>query len=357
MTDLRAALVTPLSGALAVFGRDGARALSLWAEHAALPPPFDRVALEVHDADPDPAGAMARAADSRPHLIFGPYGSGPARAAIGATERLVWNHGGASSALAWQRYPNVVNVLSPASSYLTGPLDLVRSVDPDASTVALVHGVSGFSRDVAEGARAAARRLAFRVHDTPLPRAGGGQAAAAAGRAPNADVLLVVGRFEEELAAARVLVGRPWPAAAFIGAGEEDVLAELGRELEGLLGPAQWVPQAAPDPDEGPDAGWFVERFTRATGQPPSYPAAQAFASGVVAARALREAGEPDEEALRAAATGLSCTTLYGEFRLDPDTGLQVGHRVVVVQWHSGRREVVWPEAQVPVIYPRRQDP
>lgn len=350
MTDLQAALVTPLTGSLAGFGRDGAQALSLWAEHAAsLPAPFDRVALEVHDTEPDPAQATARAADSRPHLIFGPYGSGPARAAARATDRLVWNHGGATSALSWGQHPNVVNVLSPASSYLSGPLELVRSVDPRARRVALVHGTTGFSQDVAEGARASARHLAFDVHDTPLPQGRGGDAARGV---PDADVLLVAGRFEEELAAAHVLVDRSWPAAVFIGAGEEGVLAELGGRREGLLGPAQWVPQAGPDADEGPDAAWFVRRFTHAAGHPPTYPAAQAFATGVIAARALREAGQADEDALRAAAVDLSCTTLYGHFRLDPVTGLQAGHQVLVVQWQGGRREVVWPHPHVPVIYP-----
>lgn len=350
MTILRAALVTPLSGSLAGFGQDGAQALSLWAREAvSTPAPFDRVELEVHDAEPDPAQAMVQATASRPHLVFGPYGSGPARAAARATDRLVWNHGGATSALGWAQHPNVVNVLSPASSYLSGPLELVRSLDTAARGVALVHGTSGFSEDVAEGARATGQRLAFDVQDIPLPE---GQAASAARDVPPADVLLVVGRFEEERAAARVLVDRPWPAAAFIGAGEEHVLAELGRKREGLLGPAQWVPQAGPEPDEGPGSAWFVRRFTQATGRAPSYPAAQAFAAGTLAARALREAGEADEEALRAVAVSMSCTTLYGDFQLDPATGLQAGHRVVTVQWQHGRRQVVWPHPQVTAIYP-----
>lgn len=350
MAVLRAALVTPLTGSLAGFGGDGAHALSLWVREAAvLPAPFDRVELEVHDTEPDPAQAMGAAVYTRPHLIFGPYGSGPARAACGATARLVWNHGGATSELAWPRHPNVINVLSPASSYLSGPLELVRSVDAGARRVALVHGTGGFARDVAQGARAAADRLGFEVADIALPP--GGIEAAARG-VPDANVLLVVGRFEEELAAAHVLVDHPWPAAAFIGAGEETVLAELGDQREGLVGPAQWVPQAGPEPDEGPGASWFVRRFTREAGHPPSYPAAQAFAAGILAARALREAGEAGDDALRAAAANLSCTTLYGSFRIDPGTGLQDGHEVVVVQWQHGRREVVWPDPQVPVIYP-----
>ncbi|MGH3319181.1 MAG: ABC transporter substrate-binding protein [Nocardioidaceae bacterium] len=351
MTVLGAALVTPLSGPLGGFGRDGAEALSLWADEAAqLPAPYTRVELTVYDAEPDPAGAMRTAAARAPLLVFGPYGSGPAQVAIGATDRLVWNHGGAASTLCWPRYANAINVLSPASSYLVGPLELVRAVDPRARTAVLAHSSTGFAKDVAAGAKSAATRLGFSAQVTSFAS---GRAESSARDLPDGDVLLVVGRFADEIAVGRTLLCRPWRAATFVGAGEEDVLAALGEAREGLLGPAQWMPQTAPEPDEGPDAGWFVSRFEHGAGRPPSYPAAQAFAAGVLAARALREAGAADDAALLAVAKTLSCTTLYGAFRLDPHTGLQVGHQVVTVQWQHGRRRVVWPESQAQVIYPR----
>jgi branched-chain amino acid transport system substrate-binding protein len=97
---LRATLVTPLSGKLARFGRESATALTLWAEQAAeLPAPWIGVDLESFDADPDPGAAMRAAAETRPDVLFGPYGSSPALAATCATDRVVWNHGGATSDL------------------------------------------------------------------------------------------------------------------------------------------------------------------------------------------------------------------------------------------------------------------
>ena len=55
-----------------------------------------------------------------------------------------------------------------------------------------------------------------------------------------------------------------------------------------------------------------------------------------------------------AAARQLACTTLYGGFRLDPVSGLQVGHRVLTVQWQNGARRVVWPpeQAERSLLYP-----
>src|SRR6266540_4139998 len=153
MAILRVALVTPLTGPLARFGRAGSTALDVWARQAArLPAGWRGVKLEVHDAH------------------------------------------------------------------------------PDARTVALLHGETGFARDVAGGARAAATALAFEVRAVGFPP---GQAADAAAQLPDAEVLLVVGGFEDEIAAARVLLGRGWRAAAFVAAGVEEVLAPLGPGRDG----------------------------------------------------------------------------------------------------------------------------
>jgi len=62
MTTLRAALVTPLTGPLASFGKACATGLTLWAEHAALlPPPWTDVELDVRDTGSD-VGTSIRAA-------------------------------------------------------------------------------------------------------------------------------------------------------------------------------------------------------------------------------------------------------------------------------------------------------
>jgi branched-chain amino acid transport system substrate-binding protein len=315
--------VTPLTGPLARFGRAGAAALRLWAERSAA-------RLSVLDAHPDSARAMEAAADVRADVWFGPYGSGPAVEAFGAACRpdgpAVWNHGGATSRLAWPEFPRVLNVLAPASTYFDGMLEAARAADPSVRTVAVVHAPTGFGRDVGRGAVACARRLGYEVVE-----------------AGQADVLLVAGPFEFELAAARRLLDRPWRVAGFVGAGVEDVLAELGDRREGLVGPSQWHAAAGREPSEGPSAAWFRGAYWRTEGHDPEYPAAQAFAAGVLAARCLADAGSSDPAAVVAAAVALRCDTLLGVFRLDPESGRQVGHQVCTVQWQDGRRRVVWP--------------
>jgi branched-chain amino acid transport system substrate-binding protein len=264
-------------------------------------------------------------------------------AAARACPRVIWNHGGATARLTSSAFPQVINVLSPASTYFAGVLQAIHSSDPTAKTVALFHSTTGFGRDVAAGAKLEASRLQMMMQAVPFESS---QALEAVSMVPDGDILLVVGNFADERAVAPLLVSRKWRFAAFVGAGVAEVLAALGEKREGLLGPAQWIPTATYTPDEGPNTRWFVTKYQETAGIDPPYPAAQAFAAGLLYARCLRDSGSCDDAAQLATARRLACTTLYGGFQLDPTSGLQSGHQVLVVQWQQGRLCVVWPPEQ-----------
>jgi branched-chain amino acid transport system substrate-binding protein len=348
MIMLRAALVTPLSSELGSYGRAGALALDLWAAwHNSKFSP--KIEFSIFDADPDPVAALARAEQAGADLLFGPYGSGPMAAIAAATSRLVWNHGGA-------RVPpgkNVVTVLAPADSYFHGAIRAVREADPGLRSVCVLSGSTGFGRAVSAGAANEAGRLGLLVNEGSLAAAGSGNMLP--DRAvQHADMLLAAGRFAEETTAARRLLPGRWRAAGFVAAGVEEVFAELGSVREGLLGPAQWLAETAPSPEEGPTAAEFVAAYRHRASADPPYPAAQAFAAGVIATRCLRDAGTADDAALAEAACALQCTTMFAPFRLDPGTRRQVGHRVLTVQWQQGVRRVIWPleQAQARLRHP-----
>ena len=352
MTKLHTALVTPLTGPLALYGRATAAGLTLWAKHATnLPSPWTDVDLDVRDTGNNTAAVVRATLDARPDVLFGPYGSSAMLSAARASERVIWNHSGATSQLARPAFPQVLNVLSPASSYFVGVLQAVHAFHPEAKTVSLFHSTSGFGRDVAAGAATEARKLHLEIQSIPFEPS---HAVEASSRVTQRDILLVVGNFADERAVAPILLARTFPFAAFVGAGVEEVLAELGNQREGLLGPAQWNTSARYQPDEGPDANWFITKYRETVGSDPPYPAVQAFAAGLLCARCLRDSGSCDDAAQLEAARRLVCTTLYGGFRLDPMSGLQVGHQVVVVQWQEGKRRVVWPreQAERPLLLP-----
>jgi ABC-type branched-subunit amino acid transport system substrate-binding protein len=334
-----AALVTPLSGPLARYGRAGAAALRLWAGDA-------QVELEVTDAHPSAAAALASALGGRrrPDALFGPYGSGSALAVARASRSVFWNHGGATARLSRPLFPRVINVPAPASSYLAATLAAIEAPALAGRAAMLLHSTTGFGREVASGAIRAATAMGLAVSELAFEPGEGARAASAVARRPDAEVLLVAGGFDDEIAIAEELLGRPWWAAAFVAAGVEEILAPLGERLEGIYGPCQWLAETAPEPELGPDQRWFSAAYERAAGAPPPYPAAAAYAAGVLWEHCCRQAGTTEPDAVAAAAAGLQTTTLFGRFGVDPATGLQDGHRVGVVRWRSGRR--------VPVISP-----
>jgi ABC-type branched-subunit amino acid transport system substrate-binding protein len=333
---LRAALVTPLSGPLARYGRSGAIALRLWAAQAG-------VDLVIADAYPSAAAAVASVAvRHRIDVLFGPYGAGPAVAAARAAPTVLWNHGGASARLVRQAFPHVVNVPAPAATYLAAVISALDAAKLAGAEAVLLHSRTGFGREVAGGALRAAGDIGLAVTAIPFdPGDGDGAARSVQGR--GADVLLVAAGFDDELAIGARLLRRRWRVVALVAAGVDEVLAPIADRLSGVYGPCQWLPDAAPQPEDGPDSRWFTTAYRQAAGSPPPYPAAAAFASGVLWQRCTRDAGDAAPEAVQAAAERLTTTTLFGAFRLGPVTGLQEGHRVGVVQWRRGQRQIITP--------------
>jgi len=212
--------------------------------------------------------------------------------------------------------------------------------------VTILHAASGtFAREVArgaaEGARAAGcvdvRVMAF---ESPLLDASA-LCREAARRDP--DLVVSVGTFEDDLAVARERTSLPERIVlALVAAGLAAFGDELGTLADGIVGPSQWEPAPDDTPLLGPESDSFSGAFEEVFHRPPEYPAAQAFALGLILMECRRRCGGSlDDAALLGAARALETTTFYGGFRLDPRTGGQVGHRIRLVRWQDGRKRVV----------------
>jgi branched-chain amino acid transport system substrate-binding protein len=275
-------------------------------------------------------------------LLVGPYGSDLVReAAAWAAERgrVVWNHGGSADDV--ERRPGVISVASPASRYLAAVLEAVAR-QCRAARVLLVVGRGGFGHQCVQGARHAASRLGMSVvgsvaHDE-VPDA------------PDVDVLLMAGTFEQDVALVRRLRARPAVIGA-VAAGLGAFVHELGSQANGILGPSQWEEGAHFAVDVGPRSAMVVRGLrarvlpTLSTGRGTShveYPSAQAYAAVLVALRCLQTTATLDDQTLAGAARHLRCTTFFGRFGLGDD-GRQLDHDVLVVQWHAGAKRIVWP--------------
>ncbi len=307
--------------------------------------------LQIYDDE-----SLARAAgrlterlirDDRVDLLFGPYGSGSVRAAATmahAHGQILWNHSGASTTSAGDS--SVVSILSPASGYLCAILELVKAADPSFRRVALYWSTTGFAEEIAAGARAwmAAAGITLVVDQSyrsgdvirrDLDRLADDRV----------DLILGVGRIEDDLTLARHLLDvRPTvKAIGVVAAGISRFRDEMGSHADGFLAPSQWESQVDYHVDCGPRAHQFVARYLARATVPLDYPAAQAYAAGLIAQRCVEIAGTLDPVALRDAANRLRLTTLFGPYEIDRGTGLQTAHPMLVTQWQGGKKVVVWP--------------
>jgi hypothetical protein len=325
---IRAAAALALSGRYSGPGRQAAAGLTAWAARAGA-----RLTIEDDRSDPARSAALTLELAPRADLLFGPYGSGPARAvaeALAGRPAVVWNHGGAAVRPTSAR---LVDVLGPAERYWAGLAPALAAEGADLARVAVVLAPTGFGRATAEGAAASLRAAgAAPLAEIELGE-GGPAAAAAAALAAGARTVVGCGRIEDDLGLGRALAGAG-ARVALVVCGIRRAADELGPAVLGWLGPAQWVPAAEGGPAPPVDLAADAE-----------YPAAQALAAGLVAQEALALAGSAAPDALWDAARALDTATFLGPFRVDGE-GRQVAHAPVLVRWeeHGGRleRRVAW---------------
>ncbi len=313
---LRAVAALALTGRYAVMGRQAAAGLRAWAGSRGA-------ALRIEDDRSEPAesarllGSLAGGAD----VVFGPYGSGPARAvadAMAGRAEVVWNHGGAAVPRTGAR---LVDVLGPAESYWRGLPAALAALGEDPSRVAVARCPGEFGAAVAAGVEGAP------VLDVDPADPG---ACVRAAQDAGARWLVGGGRAEDDLALARALRGTALRAGLVV-CGVALAGDELGDAVAGWIGPAQWAPGGPPPPVPLPAGS--------------DYPAAQALAAGLLAERAAQLAGTFAPDALWDAARALRTRTFLGPFAVD-DEGRQTAHAPLIVVWRGRgaalRREVLW---------------
>ena len=292
--------------------------------------------------------------DDHAGIIIGPYSAALTRAAAQAAQarrRLLWNQGGASPALYRQGNPWIVGILTPADQYLSGLLPAVREIRPEASTLAIIRAAAGeFPRAIAAGVQQSADELGFRIilsrqfNPQTLDHEFA-QIIREICQSPP-DVLVIAGRFQQDLRLAELLAQSAprITAVAVIAAGVDAFRERLGENAENFIGPSQWEPAAHPQPavDYGPSAAQVQESLRRAGYPAADYPAAQAYAAGVIIQRCAQESGSRQDAALRQAAATLNFTTFYGQFRIDP-AGRPNAKPALLTQWRNHRKTIIWP--------------
>jgi branched-chain amino acid transport system substrate-binding protein len=283
-------------------------------------------------------------------VLLGPYSSSLTTALVEIAEehkKVLWNYGGSSDEICRHSRRYLVGIASPASDYLRGLPHWLAEEFPALSRICVLYSGRGtfgwqVARGILESAAAVACQsvelvpinLPLQNHDTLLRTLFD----------IGPEVVVLAGSFQDELGIMRIR--HRWPGTvqrvAAVAAGVGDFCAELGQIADGALGPSQWEPGITFPNIAGPTSDWFLDSFQRQFGRPPDYIAAGSFAAGLVLTECIRHAGSLDDENLRDTASNLDCNTFYGRFRIDSRTGIQTGHRVLLIRW-QGDHKVVLP--------------
>jgi hypothetical protein len=326
---LRVGACLSLSGRHARFGRQAALGLEIW---QGLESSVDLVVEDDH-SDPRTLETALKHVAADTDILLGPYSTQLMRAAgrVAADAGwLLWNHGGSGDDVEASHPGYIVSVLTPTSRYAHPFLRWLASTPGPRAKLWIAYGKGSFGRQVAAGAEALAQDFGI---DTA--RIGPGDDLPMAEPQPPWD-LFCAASFDEDVQIVRralSLPQRPSDVCA-VAAG----VREFGTAIddpEGIFGVGQWRPHSGHVAEIGPAETDFMAAYTDRAGVPPNYPAVQAAAGAALAVHCAKLAGGTTRELLWSAATALDTTTLFGGFKIDPRSGVQVKHETALVRWTS----------------------
>jgi len=241
-------------------------------------------------------------------------------------------------------------VASPASAFAEPALDLISSLDPNVTSVALVFADTPFTRAMAQGVKHWASlkgvHVVFEYYYKPGEVDFAKIARALLQAAPE---LLVGGGHREasvaELAKAVREAGVQVKAMILFQGDSPVVVEQLGDGAEGIMSLIEWFPKASYSPFiashlgyewYGPTVTDFNALYQRLYGENPNAEAAKAFAALLVLQYALEKAGTTDADAVARVLDEARIMTFYGPIEFDSNLethGRQLAHRPLVGQW------------------------
>jgi len=307
------------------------------------------------------------------HFILSTHSSPLVTAQAPVTEKykyILINWGAATDYIYEQGYKYNIQVVTPASKYQVQAVEALKAIDPGVKKVAFIYRDDELNKPSCLTAAARARELGFQVvyeksypldirdfipYIVDLARSG-------------AEALIACSYTEDGLTLAKQLADSG-VNFKMISMNQAPCIQRfydnLGKLAEGIICASQWEPGVRYSPQLarsmgiewfGPTKEEFIDLFTRISGDPKllSYHAAMAAAGVLVLLKAIETAQNLDQDAVRQAFNRLHMLTFFGVFKIDPATGKQAGHDMVLGQWQNGRFVAVWPQgaAETRLYYP-----
>lgn len=303
--------------------------------------------------------------EDKVHTLLGPYGS-PLTAAVAPIaekhKKVIISSLGADDYIFEQGYKYIVQPLTPASQYLYSTIDFLKATDPSANRVAVIYRDVAFTKVAGESAIRYARQQGLNVvYSKSYPdRVADLSSVLSEVRAANPDALLIASHIADGTLAVRQLkelnINLKFVSVT-VAITEPTFVEGVGgfKAVEGLAGPSQWeIGYQVRKIDYGPTAEEFIAAYASKYGIEPTYHSAGGFAGALYLGLAIEKAGTLDNTRIRQVFNDMTISSMYGDFRIDPATGKQMAHKMVLVQWQGGKKAIIWPPdgATAKPIYP-----
>ncbi len=363
MNSFKIGLPATLSGRHAIQGRESLRGIKLFTDHLrsrggiktaegeSLVPElifYDDGSLPQKTSE----NTLRLIEKDRVDILLGPYSSSLTLACVETaekTQRVVWNYGGSLDDIPSHSRGMIVSAITEASSYFHAVVDMIHDCYGKTVEISVLRlAGSRFSETVCEGALLRAEKLSISaaVYDFPSGTEDFSSILSSE-KSQGACCVLCCGGMEDDINLARWISRNSagtFGLVATLAAAVNEFEKRLGPEAEGFVSTSQWEPTLSVSVDFGPSLREFSDEFARAYGYTPDYTAAQSYNMGLIIEKLIERTGKTDEQALLREALRSRFTTFYGDFRIDPETLRQIGHRMLVTQWQDGEKKIVFPK-------------
>ena len=283
-------------------------------------------------------------------FLLGPYSSSltAATSAIAEANNVIMVEGNGTSDTMFERgFKNLFLVATIASDYTRSGIEALAA--QGARTAVIAYEDTSFATAVANGAvrHLEAGGIEVLAVETYPKNIQDVSAIMAKFRLLDPDLFVGGGHYNDAVLfvnSAKELGFEPDGMLITVGPSNPRLVAELGADVDGVLGPTQWEPSMAYAGPYFGTAADYADYYESLWGEPPVYQAASATAAALALHLAIEAAGSIETDAVRAALRGLSADTFYGPISFD-DRGVNVGKPMGTIQVQDGQTFVVAPDA------------
>lgn len=279
-------------------------------------------------------------------FVLGPYASGVTLAVAQITDRYGYPMlvAGASAGEIWDSgLQYVFGVYSIAQDYFK---DIVLNIAPAQgyTSAAVIYEDAVFPSSTGEGAVAHLGEAGIEVVlEEAYPQKATDVSSVLTKVAEANPDMLIGGSYLPDsvliMRQSKELGVNPKLFAFSVGAAQPDFVETLGADAEYVLGPSMWEPEIQTEGNKE-----FFDAYSAMWSREPDYHAATGYAGCQILERAVTEVGDLDLEKLREKLLSLTMNTILpGEYKVD-ETGKQIGHIPLTVQWQSGEKVLVAPD-------------